>query len=231
MNCCGKSSLVNVARKAQCSQTQCTGYFAGDIVKPQPVGQYELKKCVDTMHVLRERVSDRSSTDQLRSVARRMITDLEMRGTLRGAAEVFNLCVNLRKEDSLFQESLRTFMTVTFPGGAFLRRLELELDGVGCDSFSQRIPPTRRLAARSKSSKPPMVDVYGFRGKDQRVAMLSPFEFFMYWHAEAVLPPIYKEYKDKEDWPTIESDWTPDGKKQYESHKNEPYGPKLIAGI
>ena len=141
------------------------------------------------MNILRERTRDWTPKDQAKAAVRRMITDLEMKGTLRGAAEVFNLCVNLRSEDSLFQECVRTFRTMTFPGSAFLHRLELELDGVGCERVSTRIPPTRRPAERSRGSTPPIVDIYGFRGADLRVALLSPFEFLMYWSAEPVLPP------------------------------------------
>ena len=37
-------------------------------------------------------------------MVRRMVTDLEMKGVLREAQVCFNLCVNLRPGDNLFQE-------------------------------------------------------------------------------------------------------------------------------
>ena len=145
LECIGPAASVErVARRAQYTQTQTAGYFAGYIVKAQPVGRYELKKCSDKMMMLRERIRGYSPQDQARAVSRRMITDLEMKGVLRGAPEVFNLCVNLHESDNLFQECMRTFRTTSFPGGNFLQRLELELDGVGCECVSMRIPPTRR---------------------------------------------------------------------------------------
>ena len=63
-------------------------------------------------------------------MVRRMVTDLEMKGVLREAQVSFNLSVNLRSGDNLFQEFTRTFMTCALPGSAFLSRLETELAGV-----------------------------------------------------------------------------------------------------
>ena len=73
--------------------------------------------------MLRERIADRTAGGQAVAVARRMLTDLEMKGVLREAQASFNLCVNLRPDDNLFQECVRTFMTVAFPGSAFTQRL------------------------------------------------------------------------------------------------------------
>ena len=78
-------------------------------MKSQPVGGYELRKCMKNMDVLRERIAVHFTlADQSRSVSHRMISDLELRGVLRGAPEVYNLSVNMRKEDSLFQEGVHT---------------------------------------------------------------------------------------------------------------------------
>ena len=47
---------------------------------------------------------------------------------------------------------------------------EGELDSVGVECVSTRVPATRRPAERSKGSTAPKVDAYGFRGTDARVA-------------------------------------------------------------
>ena len=75
----------------------------------------------------------------MRTVSRRMIVDLELRGVLRGGPEVFNLCVHMREEDSLFAECIYTFMTVSFPSGDFVSKLDAEWQGVGSE-ISRRIP-------------------------------------------------------------------------------------------
>jgi len=40
------------------------GYFTGYIHKAQPIGLYELKKCMDKQHMLRERLCERSERDK-----------------------------------------------------------------------------------------------------------------------------------------------------------------------
>lgn len=142
-NCVGASSELVVAAAAQNAQTQTNGYFGGYQVKIQPAGRYDLKKCVDKMHILRERTKCLPASDKVRAVTRRMLTDLECRGTLRGAVEVFNLCVNFRENDSTAQECIRTFRTASLNGSAFLRRLEAELGAAGALCVSTMIPPTR----------------------------------------------------------------------------------------
>ena len=140
--CIRAGSEARIARKTQCSQTQQTGYMGGYTCKVQPAGRYELHKCVDKMYTLRDRTKDLTPKDQAKATVRRMITDLEMKGTLRGAAEVFNLCVNLRAEDSLFQECVRTFRTVALPCSAFLNRLSSSSTESGA-SVSPRVSHLR----------------------------------------------------------------------------------------
>ena len=113
--------------------------------------------------------------DQARAVTRHMITDLEMKGTLRGAVECFNLCVNLREADSLFQECIRTFRTVSFPGSAFLHRLEVELDGVGGDCvFEQPDRVRERIGYLPENNPLPLdlrvADYLGFRAELKHLA-------------------------------------------------------------
>ena len=177
-DCVQKVSVATVACKAQRVQALTSGYFSGYITKSQPVGRYELKKCVDKMHMLRERIGSRTQRDQVVAVARRMVTDLEMKGVLRESQASFNLCANLRQDDTLFQECIRTFMTVSIPGSAFMQRLYLELDGVG-GNLSLKVPPTRRPGLIARNGCAPIVDVYGFRGRDPRIHLLSPYEFMM----------------------------------------------------
>ena len=55
--------------------------------------------------------------------------------------------------------------------------------------LSLRVPPTRRPGLMARNGSAPMVDVYGYRGSDPCVRLLSPFEFYMFWGAEPVLPP------------------------------------------
>lgn len=223
---CTRSSCVKdintgeVSRAESRAQLDTDGYFGGYIVKAQPVGGYELRKCMNNMDVLRERIAVTfTPEDQTRSVSRRMISDLELRGVLRGAPEVYNLSVNMRKDDSLFQECIRTFQEVSFPGGAFLAKLEAESHGVGGE-LVRRIPKSRGPKSSYRYMSAPHVDAYGFRGQNPQVLYLSPFEFSMYWDIQRVPEPFRK---DCNGW----SVWSMEGKEYYDNHKHD-YDFKLL---
>ena len=57
-----------------------------------------------------------------------------------------------------------------------------------------------------------MVDVYGYRGQDPRVRLLSPFEFYMFWGAEPLLPPSDPPRANDH------SIWLEAGKESYKKH-------------
>ena len=73
------------------SQSTTNGYFGGYMGKRQPAGRLETKKCVQKMYTLRGRIEGKSLEAQERAASARMVTDLEMSSTLRGAVELFNL--------------------------------------------------------------------------------------------------------------------------------------------
>ena len=225
---CTRSSCIRdrnagkVAHIESRAQLATAGYFGGYIVKAQPVGNYELRKCTNNMHVLRERIATTlSPADQQTAVVRRMVVDLDLKGVLRGMPEVFNLSVNMRRDDSLFQECVRTFMEISFPGGDFLARLEAETNGIGAE-FTRRVPTTRRPKSRARYMSAPYVDAYGFRGTDLRVLYLSPFEFFMYWDVQRVPEPYQSNCNG---W----SVWCEEGRDHYDIHKHD-HDFKLIPG-
>ena len=218
---CNRSSCVKdvstgeVARVESRAQLDTDGYFTGYMVKTQPIGGYELGKCLSGMDQLRSRIRiELTPEDQSKTVVRRMISDLELRGVLRGAPEIFNLSVNMRKEDSLFQECIRTFIEVSFPGKAFLDRLEAEVHGVGSE-IVRRVARCRGPRARSQNLRSvPHVDAYGFRGRDPQVLYLSPYEFFMHWEIKRVPEPFRQNCNG---W----SAWTKEGEEYYSKHKHD----------
>ena len=119
-----------------------------------------------------------------------MTTDIEMNGTLRGAVEEFNLCVNLKANDVLFAECTRTFPTAHVNCQAWFHRLEVESSRCAEMAVTMLVPPSRRPNARSLRSKAPWVDLYGFRPlQNTPFALLSPFEFLRYWDIVAIGPP------------------------------------------
>ena len=106
-----KSQLSRMIRIAQRVETVTNGYFGGYIGKAQPAGHMEIKKCIDKMHTLRGTLArdGKSSRQKQRAVSARMISDLEMNGVFRGAVEEFNLASNLKHNNVMFPECIRTF--------------------------------------------------------------------------------------------------------------------------
>ena len=111
-----KKTTVNTQRM----QSVTRGYFGGYIGKRQPSGGLELKKCVDKLFTLRGKIAGQGKSSQLRAVSGRLMTDLEINNTFRGAVEVANLCRNLCRNDVLFAECIRTFDSVTIDGRSWM---------------------------------------------------------------------------------------------------------------
>ena len=101
------------------------------------------------MLALRKKKEGRSEKEQQRAVSGRMITDIEMNGTLRGAVEEFNLCRNLRRGDFLFAECFRTFKTEDMNAQQWLHRLAVELEKVEELRALVYVPPTPVVAFSS----------------------------------------------------------------------------------
>ena len=53
------------------------------------------EKCVDKLYTLRAKQQGKGKAAQLRAASGRLVTDIEMNSTYRGAVEIFNLCRNL----------------------------------------------------------------------------------------------------------------------------------------
>ena len=75
----------------QRAQSNTTGYFGGYIGKRQRVGRLEAKKCTEKLFTLSSKLRGQSRAKQMRAVSGRMMTEIEMNGTLRGCVEVANL--------------------------------------------------------------------------------------------------------------------------------------------
>ena len=86
-----EATLYWFVRLARQAQSMTNGYFGGYIGKGQAAGQMEIKKCIDKMHALRDRMHTEKKplAEQRRSVTGRMVTDLEMNDVYRCAVEQF----------------------------------------------------------------------------------------------------------------------------------------------
>jgi hypothetical protein len=122
-----------------------------------------------------------------------MITDMEMNSTYRGAVEVFNLCRNLRSNDVLFAECIRTFSSCTLNGQLWMYRLDALQQCKAMQSFQVEtfLPPTKRPNVRTDRSSPNAMDMYGFRPFRHPWKLLSAYEFTQAWRGEPLMIPSY----------------------------------------
>ena len=149
----------------QRTQSVTNGYFGGYIGKRQPAGSLETQKCVDKLLTLRAKMQGRGRAAQLRASSGRLITELEMNSTYRGAVEIFNLCCNLDEKDVLKAECVRTFGSVTIDGRQWMHRLEeaQETRQMKDCSITTYVPPNKKPNVRTSTSRVNEFEAYGFR--------------------------------------------------------------------
>ena len=190
-----KHTLKKTTRVTQRTQSTTNGYFGGYIGKRQPAGALETRKCIDKLFTLRAKMRGQGKAAQLRAASGRMITELEMNSTYRGAVEVFNLCRNLHPTDVLFAECIRTFDSHTIDGRSWLCRMETSQRDAGFKRacVQDYIPPTKKPNVKTDRARANEMDIYGYRPLCWPWKLLSPYEFLRDWRAEALLVPSYYE--------------------------------------
>ena len=157
------------------------------------MGGLEVRKCVGKLMTLRSQLKNKSKAEAVRATTQRLITDLEMNSTYRGAVEITNLCRHLHPHDTLFAECVRTFGSQSLEGWSWLKRMEniFKKEKAHGPIAQTYIPPTKKPNKRSAWSAPPFMDVYGLRPQRSPWLLLSPYEFFRYWKVEGVMEPSY----------------------------------------
>ena len=169
-NCVRKHSLKQSTRRIQRVQSVTNGYFGGYVGKQQPRGALETRKCIDKLFTLRSKMAGTGRSKQLRAASGRMITDVEMASTYRGAVEVFNLCRHLNSRDVLFAECVRTFDSTVLEGRSWG-------DSLGVSGV--------------------VVCCHVVCGLEFPWEFLCAYEFHMAWRAEPLLVPTY--YTDRQE--------------------------------
>ena len=115
---CGGRDPRDQAVDMQAVMAAIAGYFGGYICKKQKVGQFELKKSIDALPLLKEKLASRTlnAGHQLAHVCNRFFSVLESKGILRTGTEEFLLASRYRPDDPLNAEFVRTFRHRFFLG-------------------------------------------------------------------------------------------------------------------
>ena len=109
-----------------------------------------------------------------------MLNDLEAKSMVRTAVETLNLSISGTHPDISKAECIRTFPTITFPAAELLRRGEVETQRAKGISVIVAIHASKN-SAHLMWAAAPFDLMYGFRGSEHCVDLLSGFERVRCW--------------------------------------------------
>jgi len=167
-------SEKKIQKTIQRVQRQCAGYYCGYTFKPQPVGKKFLRAAATSLNYLTTGMADKTQGQKWHRITHRSLLDWQHRVMRRTAPEEWNLSAYHNEEDITDAEFVRTYMSISFPGGTLLRRLEAELSGKDSTSY-KRLP--ERDSTQPEKCFQHFDDLYGYRGNHWAVFLLSPWEF------------------------------------------------------
>ncbi len=220
---CEKECLLGVndddiAIAAQVAQDAQVGYTCDYQNKRNPIAVHEVKEWMKGHAVLTEQLKGESTAYIGRRHAQRLVSDLYGKGIVRGSVECTNLLTHCTRQDVTSAEMIKTARTATFPGSAYVRRIERECKVAATQeqrAFPQidaRNPAKKKIAIKD-------VDVlYGHRGTDPRVHFLSPYEFSRHCEIRLATYPISLAEADEV---TYHTRLTERGRKKVEDCKNK----------
>ena len=161
-------------------------------------GQY-LLKAAESLDYLTPSLENKSETQRMHRVANKMFTDITHRCASRPAAEEWNLATFAHEQDVMNAEYMRTYMSVTFPGGQLVQRLDDEMQRQE-QRVMLKMLPSQKMQEKMSDDDVMLKhypDLYGFRGKlpeNKDVYYLNPWEFLMLWDVQRLPPPNKKPW-------------------------------------
>ena len=183
--CLAKNTLPRLQRAMAQAARRSTRYFTGYLQKPQPLGRKELQQAAKQLHFLEEAAAKDDPAAHYRKVVHRVFGDLEFRCSVRPVTEEFMLAGFSNMTDPTTAECIRTFPVVPFVGIEWVGILDRVTD------IRHKVEPPHPHKSTLKSA-----EVYGWRGTDERVFHLSPWEFTKWWSVKKLQPPTKNATED-----------------------------------
>jgi hypothetical protein len=183
--CLAKNMLPKLQRAMAQAARRSTRYFTGYLQKPQPLGRKELQQAAKQLHFLAEASAKDDAAAHYRKVVHRVFGDLEFRCSVRPVTEEFMLAGFSNMTDPTTAECIRSFPVVPFVGIEWVGILDLFTD------IRHKVQPPNPHKITLKSS-----EIYGWRGTDERVFHLSPWEFIKWWSLKKLQPPTRNPTED-----------------------------------
>ena len=170
--------LLEAMRRAA---QRCTKYFTGYMQKAQPLGKKEFDRAAKQLSFLE--TAQNGAVAGYYRIVNRIMSDLEFRCSVRPVTEEFMLAGFHSEADPASAECIRTFPVTPFLGLDLVKMFEKR---------TRTVP----LAANTFF----FWELYGWRGKDERIYWLSPWEFTKYWCVEKLQAPKVGEINGLSQW-------------------------------
>jgi len=221
--CVSAVCTLNMLYDLQAAQSMAAGYFGGYTSKMQDVGKKELQRLREALERKVDREHRKPLPKAFQEYSKRLLKDLESRSVVRTAVENLNLAIHGDKVDVMSAECIRTFPSVSFPAAELLRREEIETQKAKGASIIVAVHHARGEGLRTWTAAPFDL-LYGFRGMQDNVDLMSPYEMLRYWALERILPPT-------KDAPNPSSRWTEEGKQSARRYHATGESVELKAGV
>eukprot|EP00959_Pyramimonas_sp_CCMP1952_P166382 3477507-Pyramimonas_sp.AAC.1 len=161
------AKLKSILRLMQRAQREVTGYYCGYTFKGQTIGKKHMARASTALDYLTPELSAKTVTQRMHQITNRVLTDLHHRCAARPATEEWNLAMFWHEQDVTNAEFHRTFMSVTFPGGQLVQRLEDEVQGRTARESRKVLPKNKKISDEEHVARTMVkhfADLYGFRG-------------------------------------------------------------------
>jgi hypothetical protein len=142
---------------------------------------------------------DKSAGQRWHRITHRLLSEFQHRCMVRPAAEEWNLAANWHPHDVKNAEFLRTYRSLDFPGGLLVRRLEAETSTSEKRKCLKAVPPVGGTAPTSEVFLRQFDDLYGYRGDNENIYYLNPWEFLMLWETLPLPKPSQSRREDGKD--------------------------------
>ena len=174
---CGSRDPLDQALDMQAVMAAIAGYFEGYTFTVQPIGERQVKQLREALERNMQGEPSRGAAEDFKKYTRRLVQELELKGTVRTAVEGINLSLHWNDESDVFAaECIRSFPTVTFPATLLLKREEADTNklsgvqkkevGIGYDCRPSAIAALHhgRGDTNRMYHEPPFDLLFGFRG-------------------------------------------------------------------
>ena len=168
-----KTSKI-LSKLAQRAQREATGYHCGYTFKRQPVGTKYLRTIGESLNYMTVAMQDKTSAQKRHRITHRILMGFQHRIVARTAPEEWNLASRWHDQDPTVAEFMRTYMSVAFPGGQLVQRLEMKEKQLEQREWQKVLPTAHGRGSGPEDLLKHFPDFYGHRWQSPSRLLSQP---------------------------------------------------------